>query len=225
MLPYTTILPKPLVPVGEMPIMEILLRSLARHGVTDVIVSVGYLAGLIEAYFTNGSQLGMNIRYQHEFEPLGTAGPLRMVGDWGTGEPLLVLNGDLLTDLDFSRFMAQYAERRPAIQVGTFRRTEQIELGVLDVDDGENVRGYREKPVHSYDVSMGVYILSADVLQLIPEGRRFDMPDLVLAALGRGLPVRAFRHEGLWLDIGRADDHRRALDVAGEHPELFRSRD
>lgn len=221
LLPYTTVLPKPLVPVGEMPIMEILLRALARDGVTDVIVSVGYLAGLIEAYFADGSQLGTKIRYQHEFDPLGTAGPLRLVVDWGTTESMLVLNGDLLTDLDFSRFIREYSATEPAIQVGTFRRVERIELGVLEIDDGQNVRGYDEKPTHAYDVSMGVYVISGKVLDLIPAGQRFDMPDLVLATIARGLPVRAFRHEGLWLDVGRPDDHRRAQEVAAANPEVF----
>ncbi len=221
LLPYTTILPKPLVPVGEMPIMEILLRALVRDGVTEVIVSVGYLAGLIEAYFGDGSQFDVKICYQHELDPLGTAGPLRLVADWRSDEPLLVLNGDLLTDLSFSRFITQYEETRPAIQVGTFRRIEKIDLGVLDVDDGENIHGYREKPTYSYDVSMGVYIVSGEVLQLIPTDHRFDMPELVLAALDRGLPVRAYRHDGLWLDIGRLDDHGRALELAAQNPHLF----
>jgi NDP-mannose synthase len=221
LLPYTTILPKPLVPVGEMPIMEILLRSLARDGVTEVVVSVGYLAGLIEAYFTDGSQLGVKICYQHERDPLGTAGPLRLLADWKPDESLLVLNGDLLTDLSFSRFVAQYEETYPAIQVGTFRRNEKIDLGVLDVDNRENILGYREKPTFSYDVSMGVYIVSGEVLQLIPPDQRFDMPQLVLAALDRGLTVRAYRHDGLWLDIGRPDDHGRALELVSKNPQRF----
>lgn len=221
LLPYTTILPKPLVPVGEMPIMEMLLRALARDGVTEILVSVGYLAGLIEAYFADGSRFGVKIRYQHELEPLGTAGPLRLVPDWRSNEALLVLNGDLLTDLSFSRFIGRYLESRPAVQVGTYRRVEKIDLGVLDVDDQESIRGYREKPIHSYDVSMGVYIISGEVLPVIPTGRRFDMPDLVLAALDRGLAVRAYRHDGLWLDIGRPDDHARALELVAQNPHLF----
>jgi NDP-sugar pyrophosphorylase family protein len=221
LLPYTTVLPKPLVPVGELPVMEILLRQLARHGVQDVIVSVGYLAGLIEAYFADGSRFGLRIRYQHEAEPRGTAGPLRLVEDWHPDEAMLIVNGDLLTDLDFGRFVDAWEQTRPAIQIGMFRRTEQVDLGVLDVTDEGHVTAYREKPTHHYDVSMGVYVIAQRAQQLVPGDARFDMPDLVRSAMERGEQVRAYRHTGLWLDIGRPDDHRRATELAAEHPERF----
>lgn len=225
LLPYTAVLPKPLVPVGELPVMEILLRQLVQHGIDDVVVSVGYLAGLLEAYFGDGSRLGARLRYLHESEPLGTAGPVRLLADLDPDEALLVLNGDLLTDLDFGAFVARYATAAPAIQVGTCRRIEQIDLGVLDVNAAGDVAAYREKPSHIYTVSMGVYIVSRQARDLIPAAGRFDMPDLVTATLARRLRVTAFAHEGMWLDIGRLDDHRRATEMAASHPELFQQAD
>ena len=222
LLPYTTVLPKPLVPVGDTPVMENLLRQLAAHGVRDITVSVGHLAALIETYFGDGSRCGLTIAYQHETEPLGTAGPLRALSDWKQDEAVLVVNGDLLTDLDFSGFIGAYERLRPAIQVGTFRREERIELGVLQVDAAGLVRAYEEKPVHTYDVSMGVYVISGPARDVIPPTGRFDMPDLILAALAAGHDVRAWRHEGIWLDIGRPDDHRRATELMAENPGAFK---
>jgi NDP-sugar pyrophosphorylase family protein len=222
LLPYTTVLPKPLVPVGDSPVMENLLRQLAAHDVCDVTVSVGHLAGLIEAYFGNGSRFGVRITYQHETEPLGTAGPLRNLADWTADDAVLVVNGDLLTDLDFSSFIAAYELHRPAIQVGIVRREERIELGVLTVGEDGRVHAYEEKPLHVYDASMGVYILSGRVKAVIPDTGRFDMPRLVLGALDAGHEVRAWRHDGIWLDIGRPDDHRRAAELVSDNPNVFK---
>lgn len=221
LLPYTTILPKPLVPVGDLPVMEILLRQLARDGIREIIVSVGYLAGLIEAYFGDGSRLGVRLRYQREFEALGTAGPLRLVDDWGADESILVLNGDLLTDIDFAGFARAHVEAGAELQIGTYARQEQIELGVIEMDEECRVRGYLEKPVHTYQVSMGIYMISRRVVDLIPPAGRFDMPQLVLAALGRNHRVIGRAHAGLWLDIGRADDHRRAAELVASQPDRF----
>lgn len=221
LLPYTSVLPKALVPVGDLPVMEILLRQLARDGIREAIVSVGHLAGLIEAYFGNGSRLNLSIRYQREFEPLGTAGPLRFVDDWGESESLLVLNGDLLTDIDFAAFAAGQTASGADIQIGTYVREEKVDLGVIDVDESGRVRGYTEKPVHTYQVSMGIYMISHRVHALLPETGRFDMPQLVVAALAQNVRVAARRHDGLWLDIGRLDDHRRATELMAEQPLRF----
>lgn len=222
LLPYTTVLPKPLMPVGEVPVMELLLRQLARDGIRDVIVSVGHLAELIEAYFGDGARFGLRLRYQHEIEPMGTAGPLRYVECWGDSGALLVLNGDLLTDLSFADFSAHYTGSGAIAQVGTVRRTEHVQLGVLDLDDDGLVRGYSEKPIRTYDVSMGVYIISRAVRDLIPSEGPFDMPQLILAALARGLRVTSYRHEGVWLDIGRPEDHRLAVEMMAEDPARLR---
>ena len=204
--------------------MEILLRQLARDGFRQVIVSVGYLAQLIEAYFGDGSRLNLTIQYQREFEALGTAGPLRLLGDWGDDESLLVLNGDLLTDMDFAGFAREHMKAGAAIHIGTCVRQEQIELGVVEVDGDCRVLGYTEKPVHSYQVSMGIYMISRRVLDLVPTNGRFEMPQLVLAAVARGQRVVACRHEGLWLDIGRADDHRKAVELMTTQPGRFMER-
>jgi NDP-sugar pyrophosphorylase family protein len=223
LLPYTTVLPKPLVPVGDEPVMETLLRQLAAHGIRDVTVSVGHLAALIETYFGDGSRFGVTITYQHEPEPLGTAGPLRpQLAAMASDDAILVVNGDLLTDMDFSAFIDAYEQRRPAIQVGAIRREERVQLGVLSLDDAGLVRAYEEKPLHTYHASMGVYLVSAAAAGWLPTSGRFDMPDLILAALAAGQTVAAWQHDGIWLDIGRPDDHRRASELVAENPLAFK---
>lgn len=225
LLPYTTVLPKPLVPVGDAPVMETLLRQLASHGIVDITVSVGHLAALIETYFGDGRRFGVTITYQHEAEPLGTAGPLRQqLSGRDSDDAILVVNGDLLTDMDFSSFVNEYRRRRPAIQVGTVRREERVELGVLSIDDDGQVRAYDEKPTHVYHASMGVYLVSAGASAWLPSAGRFDMPDLILAALAAGERVTAWRHEGVWLDIGRPDDHRRASELVAGDPLTFKGK-
>jgi NDP-sugar pyrophosphorylase family protein len=225
LLPYTAVLPKPLVPVGDEPVMETLLRQLASHGIRDITVSVGHLAALIETYFGDGARFGVAITYQHESEPLGTAGPLRpLLAGLDPGDAILVVNGDLLTDMDFSAFIDAYEQRRPAIQVGAIRREERVQLGVLRLDDNDQVRGYDEKPLHTYHASMGVYLVSAAAARWLPPAGRFDMPDLILAALAAGESVAAWTHQGIWLDIGRPDDHRRASELVAENPLAFKGK-
>jgi NDP-mannose synthase len=208
--PYTTVLPKPLMPIGDMPILELLLRQLRRTPVKRVTLAVGHLAPLLMAYFGDGSRFGIAIDYSHEDEPLGTAGPLSRLTDLdGT---FVVLNGDLLTDIDLNAMLAFHRANGAAATIGTFQRDLPIDLGVVDVDDASRVTGYREKPINHYRVSMGVYLLEPQVMRHIPRDTKFDLPDLVLALLAAGEPVAAYLHDGYWLDIGRPDDYQRALN-------------
>jgi NDP-sugar pyrophosphorylase family protein len=209
--PYTTVLPKPLMPVGDEPILERLIRQLARAGVDRVTLAVGHLASLIMAYFGDGSRFSVEIDYSVEEEPLGTAGPLRLVD--GLDETFLVLNGDLLTDLDFGALVASHRAGEVLATVGTYRRDVQIDLGVGAADEARRITRYIEKPVHQFVVSMGVYALEPRVLDYVPEGR-FDLPDLVAALLTADHVVQAFEHDGYWLDIGRPDDYERAQQDA-----------
>src|SRR5688572_2936007 len=190
--PFTTSFPKPLLPVGDLPILEILLRQLKAHGVDRATLLTGYHAYLLESYFGDGSALGLSIDYVREDSPLGTAGPLRyLAGD--LTDDFFVMNGDLLTDLDFGQLMRHHREAGVRVTVGTYSRAEKIELGVLEVDAGGDIIGYDEKPVVRYDVSMGVYAMSPAALKWIPEGR-YDMPDFIGDLLATGERVSSYRH-------------------------------
>lgn len=217
--PYTTVLPKPLMPVGDMPVLEVLLRRLAAAGLTDVHLAVGHLAELIEAYFGDGTRFGVRLRYWREEEPLGTAGPLATIE---TAAPrLLVMNGDLLTSLDFGELLDAHAVSKAVATVGVHRRDVPIEFGVVKLA-GERIVGFEEKPTLSYDVSMGVYVFEREVIALVPRGRRFDFPDLVGAMLARGLPINAYVSSAFWLDIGRHEDYELAVSRFEElRPQLL----
>jgi NDP-sugar pyrophosphorylase family protein len=207
--PYTHAFPKPLMPIGNIPIIEIVLRQLRGHGIEEVVISVGYLAQLIQAYFlTRGGIPGLKISYLQEAEPLGTAGAVGLLHDGDDG--LLVLNGDILTTLDFSRLMEFHAREQPALTVAVHPRTVQIDLGVLDIDPFSAITGYSEKPTFHYQVSMGVYVYSPCAVRAIGHGEKLDLPDLVLRLISRGERVLAFQSDSYWLDIGRRDDYERA---------------
>ncbi len=219
--PYTMVFPKPLVPLGDMPIMEIVLRQLNWYGVGSAFISVGHLAPLIEAYFlTRGPFEGMEISYLRENEPLGTAGALAMLEN--QEDDLLVCNGDILTTLDFGAIVAHHREQKAALTIGVHTKNIRVDLGVLGVDEGGRVTGYVEKPTNSYECSMGAYVYSPAALKMIEPGRRLDFPDLVLRLLERGDKVVAYRSDCYWMDIGRPEDYARAAqDFAGMRPQLL----
>lgn len=217
--PFTTSFPKPLMPVGDLPILEILLRQLKAHGVTDVTLLTGHLAYLLEGYFEDGRRLGMRIDYLREEQPLGTAGPLRQLAG-SLVDDFFVMNGDLLTDLDFSALMEQHRDSGASVTVSVYARPEKIDLGVLKLDDSGDVVGYDEKPTLHLDVSMGAYAMSPKALEEIPVGA-YDMPQLILGLLARSQRVSARRHEGFWLDIGRTDDYALANKIFAENPDAF----
>ena len=211
--PYTTVLPKPLMPIGEMPVLEILLRRLAAAGFRRVHLAVGYLAELIEAYFRDGERFGVQLEYLREDQPLGTAGPLAALAN--PSERLLVMNGDLFTALDFRELVAFHESSGATATVATLEREVPIEFGVIGVE-GTRIVDYDEKPTIAYDVSMGVYVFEREVVDLIPTGEHFDFPDVVHVLLERGLPVAAYRSSAFWLDIGQREDYELAQERFGE---------
>ena len=217
--PFTTNFPKPLMPIGDVPILEILLRQLKRHGVSEATVMAGHLAYLIEGYFGDGASLGVSITYVREDDPLGTAGPLRQLRG-RFDDDVLVMNGDLLTDLDFAALMRRHREAAGVATIAVYRQNEQLELGVLDVTEAGNVVGYDEKPTLHLDVSMGAYAMAPNIFELIPSGR-YDMPQLIVDLLSAKQRVVAHRHDGLWLDIGRVEDYARAVDLFNREPAAF----
>ncbi len=220
--PYTISFPKPLVPVGHHPILEILIRQLARDGFTNLIIAVGHLSELIEAYFGDGSRWGVSITYAHEDQPLGTAGPLRNIASQLPSE-FLVVNGDVLSDLDYAAFLNSHKTHpdKPSLTISTQQRTLSSEYGVLATDEDSHVTDYLEKPSYFLRVSEGVYAFSHDALKWIPDNERFDFPELVLALILAQETIIARPHEGLWLDIGRPEDYERAQELVAEQPERF----
>jgi NDP-sugar pyrophosphorylase family protein len=210
--PYTTVLPKPLIPIGDRPILDIVLRRLAAAGFDDVTLAVGHLSHLIRAVLGDGSGLGVSLRYHHEDEPLGTAGPLATIPD--LDRTFLVLNGDVLTTLDLRTLVRAHEQTGNVLTIATHRRVVRADYGVLHTDGKvgatHRVVAYEEKPELPYTVSMGIYVLEPEAVAHVPAGRYYDVPDLVHALLAAGAPVGAFSFDGRWLDIGREDDYRRA---------------
>jgi NDP-sugar pyrophosphorylase family protein len=204
--PFTLTIPKPLVPIGDLPILEILIRQLHHQGFDQITISVGHLASLIQAYCGHGERWGIPIDYVFEDRPLGTIGCLSLVPDLGREERVLVVNGDTLTDLDMGAVYRAH-DVADAITLCASRRVVNIDFGVLEVDGGGRLTTYAEKPVLSYRVSMGVNILSGwTIEECIPKGERLDLPELVQQLLAAGRPVRVVEPEAYWQDLGRVED-------------------
>ncbi|MEA2364528.1 MAG: NDP-mannose synthase [Thermoleophilaceae bacterium] len=224
--PYTTVLPKPLMPLGDRAILDIVVRQLRDNGFGPLTIAVGYLAHIIRAVLGDGDSHGVEIRYHVEEQPLGTAGPFATIEGLDDSS-FLAMNGDILTTLDYAAFFEEHERSGNAMTIATHTRTVRTNYGVLHVDESADgairpVHGYEEKPEIAYTVSMGVYALDPVVIEHIPEGR-FDIPDLVLALIAAGLPVGAYPFDGYWLDIGRHDDYEQALqDYEDILPRLLR---
>lgn len=214
--PFTVNFPKPLMPLGDRPIVEILIRRLVAFGITDITLTLGHLAELIKAYFETHKRIGaqVRLRYVEEDQPTGTAGSLASVP--GLKETFLVMNGDLLTDLDFHALVAFHRRHDAALTIAAHRRLVKLDLGVLECDDEHRIIGYSEKPELSYDVSMGIYVYEPRVLNWIAPGTHLDFPDLVLKLIADGERVCAMPCDCLWLDIGQPEDYARAQEIYPE---------
>lgn len=217
--PYTTILPKPLMPIGDKPILDIVMQQLRHYGYTDITLAVGYLSELLMAYFGNGERFGVSITYSHEDQPLGTAGPIGLVE--GIDEPFLVMNGDVLTALNFGDLMAFHQKRNAIVTVATYPRSVKIDLGVIEYDEQGRLNRYIEKPTHHYHVSMGIYIFDPRVHRYIPKGQRIDLPDLLMQMVDAGEVANCYLYDGYWLDIGRVDDYQQAVQDFEQQRNAF----
>lgn len=219
--PYSAALPKPLMPLGDMPVLELLLRQLRHAGVSDIILAVNHLRHLIEAFFGDGSRFGMRIQYSFEETPLGTAGPMGAVLD-RLGDDFLLLNGDLLTSLDFRKMIQCHLETGADATIGVFERELRVEFGLIETDASMRMVDYLEKPSHKHLVSMGVYVIrAAAARRFVTVGEHLDMPQLMLMMMRSGLNVRCHRQDCVWLDIGRPEDFALAQKMIETEPDTF----
>jgi NDP-mannose synthase len=217
--PFTVNFPKPLVPLGDIPVVEVLIERLARYGITDVTLTLGYLAELIKAYFAQRKSLTEKIafHYVEEEEPTGTAGSLASIS--GLDKTFLVMNGDLLTNLDFNALVQFHREQKACLTIATHTRKIKIDLGVLQIDNNNQIVDYFEKPEKTYPVSMGIYVYEPEVLKYIEPKKYLDFPELVLKLLREGKKICAYSSDCLWLDIGRPDDYAKAQELFTEKKE------
>jgi len=219
--PYTKILPKPLMPIGDMPILEILMRQMKRSGVDEIILTVGHLAGLLRAFFQDGKHLGLTVRYSYEDQPLGTAGPLSLLD--GLTDTFFVMNGDVLTTLDFRELLHTHRSTGAVATIATHIRNVHVDLGVIEVDGDNQIKGYIEKPTYNFQVSMGIYVFEPTVLQYIPHNQYLDFPDLVLRLIQAGERVMSYPFDGYWQDLGRQDDYEQAVqEFEALRPQILR---
>jgi NDP-mannose synthase len=216
--PYTTCIPKPLVPVDDIPILEVVLRQLKYYGFTEVIIAVNHLAELIMAFFGNGEKLGLNIRYSIENESLGTAAPLRLIHE--LDDTFLVMNGDILTTLNYRKFFEYHKDNRSDVSIAVYKKEIKIDLGVLSIEQSRLV-DYIEKPNYKFDVSMGVYTMELDVLECIPDNQRYDIPEFILALINNKKIITCYDEGCYWLDIGRPDDYETANIIFSERKNEF----
>src|SRR5580704_13177244 len=207
--PYTVVLPKPLMPIGEYPILEVILRQLSAQGFDHVTLAVNYQAEIVRAFCGDGARWGIKIDYSLETVPLSTIAPLRLISD--LPESFLLMNGDVLTDLSMQKLYEEHVRQKRQFTIAASERTNIVDYGVLHASNNQLV-GFEEKPRFQYLVSMGVYIMNRSLLDHVPAGQKYGFDNLMLDMLARKDSVHVERHSGYWLDIGRVDDYMRAVD-------------
>ncbi|MFC2050557.1 NDP-sugar synthase [Chloroflexota bacterium] len=207
--PYTTVFPKPLMPVGGRPILEIIISQLRSYGLRDIIITTGYLGELIMAFFGDGSQWGVDIKYSKEDKPLGTAGGLKLIEE-ELKDIFLMVNGDTLTTLNFSELINYHKTSGAIATIALKKREVYIDFGIVELDDNNAIKGYAEKPTIYHLVSMGVYVFEPRVVDYIKPDEKLDFPDLVKTLISEREKVNGFVFDGYWLDIGRPEDYEKA---------------
>jgi len=210
LLPFTNVFPKPLVPLGGKPILDTILRQLKHFGFTHVTLAVGYLAEMIETYVNHGERYGLDITYNFEDEPLGTVGALTQMDH--LEQSFLVMNGDVITNLNYRDLFQFHKQRQALITIGTYTKHFKIDLGIINHEADNRITDYIEKPMHMFQVSMGVYMFEREVLQYIEPHKRLDFPDLVKGLLANSQPVVSYPFDGYWLDIGNHNDYEKASE-------------
>ncbi len=219
LLPYTTVLPKPLMPIGDYPIIEVILRQLKNCGFSRISICTGYLHELIHAYIDSNKTLGLNIEYSHEETPLGTIGPLRLIKN--PDDTFLVMNGDILTDLDYRKLVSEHKKGGAIATVATYQRDVNSDFGVLERNSENRIIAFREKPTFHFDVSMGIYVFSKRVLEYVPAKTPFGFDQLMYTLIEKNEVVNSYPHAGYWLDIGRPDDYARSIEEFERYKDCF----
>tara|TARA_R100001143_G_C3361083_1_gene135895 strand:- start:19043 stop:19747 length:705 start_codon:yes stop_codon:yes gene_type:complete len=203
--PYTMTLPKPLVPLGDKPILEHIITQLKAHNFTHITITVNHMADIIKAYFSDGTKWGVKIDYTFETKPLSTMGPLTLVRD--LPDDFLVMNGDVLTDLNFSDFWQSHVDQKNIFTIASHRRKELIDYGLLYHDENNKLTQFEEKPQYDFLVSMGVYMVNKAILKYIPKDTFFGFDHLMHKLLEVNKPATVYEYFGFWLDIGRPADY------------------
>ena len=210
LLPFTKVFPKPLVPLGEKPILDTIIRQLKHFGFRQITLAVGHMAEMIQTYVRDGEQYGIKIDYAFEDEPLGTVGPLAQIRD--LDQSFLVMNGDLITNLNYQDMFAFHKEQRAIATIGTYQKNFKIDLGIIQNDGDYSIVDYTEKPSYAFKVSMGIYIFEIDVLRYIEPKKYLDFPELVKRLLACEQKIVSYPFDGYWLDIGNYSDYKKALE-------------
>lgn len=206
--PYTFVFPKPMMPIGDRTILEILFSQMKRAGINHVTLAVGHLAGLMSAYFQDGARYDLDITYSYESKPLGTAGPLANISD--LNETFLVTNGDILTQLNIAELFKFHREQGGICTIAMHERKVKIDLGVIELQNCCQITGYVEKPTFDYKVSMGLYVFEPRVLDFIPKDEYLDFPDLIKKLIAAGERVIGYPYDGYWQDLGNPGDYSQA---------------
>ena len=207
--PYTVVLPKPLMPIGEFPILEVIIKQLVSAGFDHITLAVNHQAEIIKAFFMDGSKWGIRIDYSLEDKPLGTMGPLKLISN--LPDNFLVMNGDILTDLNYADFYDNHVLQSDIFTISSKVREQLVDYGVLETTDGK-LSGLREKPSMHYEVSMGVYMMSRQALEFIPDNSAYGFDNLMHDLIAAKQHVAVNKFFGYWLDIGRPDDYAQAID-------------
>lgn len=216
--PYTTTIPKPLVPIGDgSPILEVIIRQLKQNGFTEITVALNHMANYIKAFFGDGSNWGIKINYSQETKALSTIGPLTLIDD--LPDNFLVMNGDILCDLNYRAFFEQHLRNKNDVSVSVFNREAKIDFGVLEYDEKFSINKFIEKPTYNFEVSMGIYCINKSIINQLPKNEPYGFDTLMIDGMKQKNKMEAIPFNGFWLDIGRPEDY----DYANEnYVEIFK---
>lgn len=217
--PYTIVLPKPLMPIGDYPILEVIVKQLVFHKFTHITMAVNHQADLIKTFFGDGSKWGIKIDYSLEDKPLSTMAPLKLIKN--LPDNFLVMNGDILTDLDYGFFFETHIKNKKIFTISSYQREVKSEFGVLELNDEDALIGFKEKPIITYDVSMGIYMVSKEAISYIPENTFYGFDHLMLDLMKNKKEIKIQKFKGYWLDIGRPDDYIQAIEEFDKLKERF----